>query len=346
VVAFLERTSVPGAGASYSGRVSPVSAGSRVAVQRLSGTAWVDVGGAAVVADGSYRVAVPAPGSATYSQRVVSRNAAGEQQAVSATSLFGSPVAGVLPTSISDWLHRRNGGASVAIYDATTGRTSYYGTNLSYYSASIAKVSILGTVLRSAAVAKRPLSSAEKTHADPMITSSSNDDATWLWNHVGQGSAVASYQHNVGMNATIQDPANRWGLATTTAADQVRAVEATVWDNPVLRSADQAYARSLMRSVVPAQRWGISAGAPAGATIELKNGWLPHDGSYRVNSIGHVADATHNYVIAVLTTTPGTGYSSFTYGIATIEGVTRLLWGQSPTSPAVRVAPDASAAGK
>jgi hypothetical protein len=133
----------------------------------------------------------------------------------------------------------------------------------------------------------------------------------------------------------------------TTAADQARAVEALVWPNPVIRSADQNYARSLMRSVIPSQHWGVSAGAPAGATVELKNGWLPHDGAYRVNSVGHVSDATHDYVIAVLTSTPGTGTSSFTYGIATIEGVTRLLWGRSATSSAAaRVAPDASDAGR
>jgi hypothetical protein len=148
------------------------------------------------------------------------------------------------------------------------------------------------------------------------------------------------------MGATVQDSLNRWGLAMTTAADQARAVEALIWPNPVLRSADQNYARSLMRSVIPSQHWGVSAGAPAGATIELKNGWLPHDGAYRVNSIGHVSDATHDYVIAVLTSTPGTGTSSFTYGIATIEGVTRLLWGHSATGPAARVAPDASDAGR
>ena len=92
----------------------------------------------------------------------------------------------------------------------------------------------------------------------------------------------------------------------------------------------------------------VSAGAPAGATVELKNGWLPYNGAYRVNSIGHISDATHDYVVAVLTTTPGTGTSSFTYGIATIEGVTRALWGANPSvaGSADRVAPDTSDAGR
>lgn len=348
VTAFLHRTSVPNSGVTYTGRVSPVAAGEQAVVQRLAGTAWTDVAQAPVASDGSYSVAVPYAGAGTYTQRVVSRTSAG-QQAVSGVSYQGNPAPAAFPASISNWLASRNSSASVAIYDARTGQTAYYGTNQRYVCASIAKVSILGTVLRSAARANRPLSAAETAHAAPMIEQSSNDDATWLWNEVGQGPAVQAYQRSVGMNATVQDPLNRWGLATTTAADQARAVQALIWPNPVLRSGDQAYARSLMRSVIASQRWGVSAGAPAGATVELKNGWLPHDGAYRVNSIGHISDATHDYVVAVLTSTPGTGTSSFNYGIATIQGVTRLLWGGSPTAAGTAsalVAPDTSDAGR
>jgi beta-lactamase class A len=349
VTAFLERTWVPGASAAYTGKVTPAPAGSRVAVQRLVGASWVDVGTAGVAADGTYRVTLPNPGAATYRQRVVARSASGSQLAQSGESAYGHPADGTVSAPIANWLRGRNGSASVAIYDATTGVTSYYGTNQRYFCASIAKVSILGTVLRRAAVQNRALTATEKAHAVPMITQSSNDDATWLWNSVGGAPAVHAFQSSVGTIATIQDAAGRWGLATTTAADQARIVESVVWNNPLLRPADQAYARSLMRSVTSSQHWGISAGAPSGATVELKNGWLPHDGAYRVNSIGHVYDATHNYVIAVLTSTPGVGTSSFNYGIATIQGVTRALWGQNPTSSATAkalVAPDTSDAGR
>lgn len=347
VTAFLHRTSVPNSGVTYVGTVAPVTAGERAVVQRLIGSTWVDVASAAVGPDGSYGVPVPSAGAATYAQRVVSRTTAG-QQAVSGTSYQGSPAPAALPDSIGRWLATRSSSTSVAVYDARTGQSAYYGTNQRYYCASIAKVSILGTVLSSAARANRQLSSAETAHAVPMIEQSSNDDATWLWNEVGQGPAVQAYQRSVGMNATVQDPLNRWGLATTTAADQVRAVQALLFPNPLLRGGDQAYAGGLMRSVTASQHWGVSAGVPSGGTVQLKNGWLPYDGAYRVNSIGHVTDATHDYVIAVLTSTPGTGTSSFTYGIATIEGVSRLLWGANTSAavPALRVAPDTSDAGR
>ncbi|MDQ1636512.1 MAG: hypothetical protein QOJ32_3321, partial [Frankiaceae bacterium] len=330
VTAFLERSAVPNDPGTYTGRVTPVTAGERAAVQRLIGSSWIDVATVPVASNGTYRADLANVGGALYRQRVVVRNAAGQQQAVSGESFYGTPPNDTVAAPIANWLAGRQGTASVAIYDARTGRTSYYGNNLRYYSASIAKVSILGTVMRRAAVANRPVSATEKAHAVPMITQSSNDDATWLWNSVGGAPSVQAYQRSLGTIATVQNTA--WGLATTTAADQARVVEATVWANPLLRPADQAYARGLMRSVSPSQHWGVSAGAPSGATVELKNGWLPYAGNYNVNSIGHVSDATHDYVITVLTKTPGTGTASFNYGISTIQGVTRLLWGQAPTS--------------
>ncbi len=125
-------------------------------------------------------------------------------------------------------------------------------------------------------------------------------------------------------------------------------MQATVWPNPLLRTGDQVYARGLMSGVIASQRWGVGVGAPAGSRGELKNGWLPYTGSHRVNSIGHVYGPGRDYVLVVLTDTPGTGYGSFTYGIATIEGVARLVNRQySPAAPARApwVAPDASDAG-
>lgn len=346
VTAFLERTAVPNDPGSYTGRVTPVAAGERVAVQRLIGSSWIDVAAVPVASNGTYRVDLANVGKALYRQRIVVRDAGGQQQAVSGESLYGTPPNDTVAAPIADWLAGRHGSASVAIYDARTGRTGYYGNNLRYYSASIAKVSILGTVMRHAAVANRPISGTEKSHAVPMITQSSNDDATWLWNSVGGAPSVQAYQNSLGTIATVQN--NAWGLATTTAADQARVVEATAWANPLLRPGDQDYARGLMRSVIPSQHWGVSAGAPSGATVELKNGWLPYAGNYNVNSIGHVSDATHDYVITVLTKTPGTGDSSFLYGIATIQGVARLLWGGSPTATgtaALGAAPDSSVNG-
>jgi len=78
-----------------------------------------------------------------------------------------------------------------------------------------------------------------------------------------------------------------------------------------------------MAHVVPSQSWGVSAGVAATATVQLKNGWLPlAAGSWQVNSIGRVSGSGRDYQIAVLST----GAPTEGYGIATIEGVSRLVW--------------------
>ena len=41
-----------------------------------------------------------------------------------------------------------------------------------------------------------------------------------------------------------------------------------------------------MRHVIAFDRWGVSAGLASDAVVALKNGWLPYDGSWQVNSIG------------------------------------------------------------
>ena len=82
------------------------------------------------------------------------------------------------------------------------------------------------------------------------------------------------------------------------------------------------FALELMTHVDPGQAWGVSAGAAPQATVALKNGWLPYDGGWHVNSIGCVRGAGRDYVIAVLVGDESTE----TEGIDTIEGLSRRVW--------------------
>jgi hypothetical protein len=161
-----------------------------------------------------------------------------------------------------------------------------------------------------------------------------------------------------------------WGNTTTTAADQAAIVATFAYRNHVLAPAARHYGLSLMESVIPSQRWGVTCGpwgtscdAPdyaspvPGVTVALKNGWKfvptcaaqdatapsrgddppnppapPADGNdcpWQVNSIGWVRGQGRDYVLAVLTTDDpaGPGNFGFDYGIATIQGVSRLVWG-------------------
>ena len=95
------------------------------------------------------------------------------------------------------------------------------------------------------------------------------------------------------------------------------------YPNNVLTPASQGYELGLMSNIDPSQDWGVSAGLAPGTAVALKNGWLPNEsGIWQVNSIGYVNGDGRDYVIAVLTD----GSSSKTSGIATIEGLSTLIW--------------------
>ena len=78
-----------------------------------------------------------------------------------------------------------------------------------------------------------------------------------------------------------------------------------------------------MGQVDPSQTWGISAGVPTTQTLHadvaIKDGWLPTQGGWWVNSAGLVMPRSTQpmYALAIMTRQQPT----MEYGIATIEGV-------------------------
>ncbi|MDQ1535681.1 MAG: hypothetical protein QOE58_74 [Actinomycetota bacterium] len=208
------------------------------------------------------------------------------------------------------------------MYDATTGATYSHNAVTNYVTASIVKATILATLLRQAQDVGRSLTATERSLATRMIEQSDNSATTALWNQVGRGPAVGAFMKKVGMPSTTPGPDGLWGLTSTNTPDQVRLVRTVAFPNAVLSNASRAYEASLMRGVTPSQKWGVSGGVPASATVALKNGWLPRTGGWVINSIGHVQGGTRNYVIAVLSS----GVPGMSYGIKTIEQVSSMVW--------------------
>lgn len=238
------------------------------------------------------------------------------------------PSAGGFPFDgpVRAYLAGRSGSASVAVFDASSG-AAYDLNPTSYITASIVKVDILATLVHQAQEAGRGLTAAEQATATQMIEFSDNDAATSLWDEVGGAPGVAAFNRLIGMPNTVPGPGGFWGLTTTTSADQVQLVRAVAYPNAVLSVGSRAYIENLMENVTPSQRWGVSGGVPAGTTIALKNGWLPNGAGWEINSIGHIAGGGHDYVIAVLTAND----PSMAYGIATVEGVSSLVWQGLPS---------------
>jgi beta-lactamase class A len=229
-------------------------------------------------------------------------------------------LAAKLSADIQGALRGRDGDHAVTVDDTVTGVSCSTGGEQHFDSASIVKAIILAALLRWHQETGTPLSAWEKYEATLMITQSDNGAATALWDEVG----ISRLQHFLdlaAMNETELGQDGYWGLTQVTAHDEMLLLELLTRANSVLSDASRSYELDLMSQVITGQRWGTPAGAPAGVTVHVKNGWLPDDTGWHVNSIGAFTGKDENYLIAVLTD----DNPSEQYGIDTIEGVARLV---------------------
>ncbi|TVY99973.1 hypothetical protein EAS64_40215 [Trebonia kvetii] len=229
-------------------------------------------------------------------------------------------LAAALSAGIQDALRGRAGHHAVTVYDTVTKVSCYIDSGRHFDSASIVKAIILGALLRWHQETGRPLSTAEKEKARLMITQSDNDAATALWDEVG----MRRLQHFLDlakMHQTQLGQDGYWGLTQVTAHDEMLLLELLAMPNSVLTASSRSYELGLMAKVIPGQRWGTPAGAPAKISVHVKNGWLPDGTGWHINSIGVFTGKDKDYLIAVLTD----DNPSEQYGINTIERVARLV---------------------
>jgi beta-lactamase class A len=225
-----------------------------------------------------------------------------------------------LSADIQYALRGRAGHHAVTVYDTVTKVSCYIDSGRHFDSASIVKAIILAALLRWHQETGRPLSSAEKEAARLMITQSDNEAATDLWDEVGMG-RLQHFLDLAKMHQTQLGQYGYWGLTQVTAHDEMLLLELLALPNSVLTASSRSYQLGLMAKVMPGQRWGTPAGAPAGVTVHVKNGWLPDDTGWHINSIGAFTAKDKDYLIAVLT--DDNPWEQ--YGIDTIERVARLV---------------------
>jgi hypothetical protein len=241
------------------------------------------------------------------------------------------PAPDPLGTVVSTYVASRTGPVAAAVYDLSSGQFWQLGPATPQDEASIVKVNILEAVL--AQSKGQGLSTSTQSIAQNMIENSDNDAATTLWNAAGAASGIGSFNTSAGLTSTTPSPCvvctgfpwPGWGLTTTTPSDQITLLKRLVESNPVLTDSERSFELGLMEDVTPSERWGVSTGVPAQATVALKNGWLPLNSTntnWQINSVGWVSGLGRNYLIAILTT----GNPSEAYGIETIDSISRTVW--------------------
>jgi len=215
---------------------------------------------------------------------------------------------------------RRAPDAAIAVADTRTGIRCSFHPARHFDAASIVKVIILAALLHEVTAQHGALSGDQDELAREMITESDNAAADTLWHQVGRAN-LQLFLDLAGMTHTTLGQGILWGLTKVTAQDEVRLLTLLTTANQVLDRPSREYELRLMAEVVPAQRWGVSAGAAAGVTVHVKNGWLPDPELWVINSIGAFTDDGSVYEIVVLTE----DNPAMPDGVATVQGVAAVV---------------------
>jgi Beta-lactamase enzyme family len=198
------------------------------------------------------------------------------------------------------------------------GRMHVYNHRDTAPTASVIKVMFLAAYLRQRSVRHRHLHHSDRRLLGPMIKHSDNVAATRVRDIVG-AHAINRLAHRARMRDFHFD-SRVWGLSRTSARDQARFMYRF---HRYIPKRHRHYARHLLHSIVPSQRWGIAKARPRGWRLYFKGGWgtgtgrVDHQVAFLQNHRGRVA-------VAILTEFD----PSHAYGKHTLRGVAaRLLRG-------------------
>jgi Beta-lactamase enzyme family len=187
-----------------------------------------------------------------------------------------------------------------------------------YPSRSVLKAMLLVAYLNRPSVRARALSSDERNLLEPMIRWSANEPATYLVRLMGHR-PLNRLARRAGMTR-FRLVISPWGRSEITARDQAlffRRVDLLVPER------HRTYARRLLASIVPSQRWGIPPAVPRGWHVYFKGGWGSGTG-WHTHQVALLRLGKRRVSVAILTQ----GSPTFAYGAATIRGIAaRLLRG-------------------
>lgn len=187
--------------------------------------------------------------------------------------------------------------------------------NRTFLSASVVKAFVMTCYLRRGDVRDRALTGRERGLLGPMIRRSDDSATNQLWGSIEPGCLtwIAERERMRGFTT-----GSIWGRTTITPAGTARFFYEI---DRLVPKRHRAYARTLLRTVVPAQRWGLAKQVPSGFTIFFKGGFVGPPGGRVENQGALYGSGTRRFALAVLTN----NNPSHAYGIATQRTIARLL---------------------
>jgi Beta-lactamase enzyme family len=211
-----------------------------------------------------------------------------------------------------EYARRRTGDVRFAIVDPERKMRDFHGGRTAPM-ASTVKVMLLAAYLRQGSVRDRSLRESDRDLLGPMIRRSDNGAATRVRDIVGEG-AIRRLAHDAHMRQFRYS--SSWGNCRTGAADQASFMYRF---EDYLPDRHEGYARNLLASIVPSQRWGVARARPKGWKLYFKGGW--GIGANVNHQIAFLQRGERRVALAILTeSSPSQGY-----GEHTLEGVAKRL---------------------
>ncbi|HYH28433.1 MAG TPA: serine hydrolase [Actinomycetota bacterium] len=208
----------------------------------------------------------------------------------------------------------REGRVRFAVVDETGGKHRWRAWE-SVPMASVFKVMLMVGYLRRPSVRDRDLRRRDRRLLSPMIRRSDNATATRIVGVLG-GRRLRRLARAAGMRdfRFVRSP---WGMSRSSARDQAKFMSRL---EELIPDRHEEYARTLLRTIVSSQRWGIPRVTPEGWTPYFKGGWGSGTGKV-VHQVAFLENGDRRISIAIfITNSP-----SHRYGTRTLRGVARRL---------------------
>lgn len=204
----------------------------------------------------------------------------------------------LLPAGLASAL---TGRMHTVVYDVTHQRYYTYNAPALFITGSSMKVPIMLTFFNMIERQGREPTSHERYLLRTMIENSNNDSASALYfGEIGGAAGVAGYMQRIGMSGLYPNP-NDWGLSLISPRTMVDLLT-RLYSGSILTAHHRDLAFYLMEHVQADQRVGVGDTASIGATVAMKNGWVPGPhGLWAVNSSGIVMESGETYIIAAYT---------------------------------------------
>lgn len=205
----------------------------------------------------------------------------------------------VLAPDLFSYLRDHGDSVGAMVYDTTDDICYSYNMHGQFTVASSVKVPIMLTFLAMTEGQGREPNDQEMALLTSMIEQSNNDSAQALWDEIGGGWAVQAFLQAHGIAEFAPDISDGWGWSTISPAAMVTLLTLLHGGN-MLTAQDRALALSLMSHTESDQQIGVGDTAPAGASVAMKDGWVPGpDGLWVMNSSGIVTIGHKTYIISV-----------------------------------------------